>query len=98
MHRKPLALGRRRARLSTSGIDRAACPLVSEDMGRDVGNDAQQVELLATRRRIVSTTSRPRDALMACLAEPERCGCAWGRGAERRSKPLLPQWVASSSL
>jgi hypothetical protein len=28
-------------------------------------SDAQQVELLATRRRIVSTTYRPREAEMA---------------------------------
>jgi hypothetical protein len=28
-------------------------------------SDAQQVELLATRRRIVSTTYRPREVLMA---------------------------------
>ena len=64
MHRKALDLGQRRARLCVSGIDRRRAREFAQ-RGSVFGTDAQQVELLATRRRIVSTTSRPRDALMA---------------------------------
>jgi hypothetical protein len=40
-------------------------PSVDQAKWLKAWSDAQQVELLATRRRIVSTTSRPRDELMA---------------------------------
>ena len=50
---------------ASSGIVHASGQRVSISEWLDSRSDAQQVELLATRRRIVSTTSRPRDELMA---------------------------------
>jgi hypothetical protein len=65
MPRKPLDSPRGRDSLKSQWNRPRIRPAVSLSKRRDVGSDAQQVELLATRRRIVSTTSRPRDVLMS---------------------------------
>ena len=86
MHRKVLDLGRHRARLRVSGIDRRRA---REFVGKFV--DTMGVAFGPMRSRLncsqqgdVSSAplGRPRDRNDGVIAEPKRGGCAWGRGTE----------------
>ena len=68
MPRKPLDSfsGRDRVGVVESSMHSLAAAGRFVGSKRDAGPDAKQVELLATRRPIVSTTDRPRETLMAC--------------------------------
>jgi hypothetical protein len=65
MPRKPLDSLSIRASVPNQWNRPRVQPSVDQAKWLKAWSDAQQVELLATRRRIVSTTSRPRDELMA---------------------------------
>jgi hypothetical protein len=65
MPRKPLDSLSIRASVANQWNRPRVQPSVDQAKWLGAWSDAQQVELLATRRRIVSTTSRPRDELMA---------------------------------